>query len=123
MLESFRLCTILLGYYDLSLAHSAPSDPPQNVSGVPTSPRSISLTWQPPSIPNGVIREYRISITEQDNSQSRQLTTTSLGHQITELHPYYTYSIRVAAVTVAEGPNSIAIQIQTYQDGNYINRV
>ena len=104
----------------ISLTLSAPSDPPQNVIGVPTSSRSISLSWQPPSIPNGVIRQYRVSFTEQDSSQSWQLTTTSLGRQITGLHPYYTYSVRVAAVTIAEGPNSSVIQIQTYQDGNYI---
>ena len=106
-----------------SLALSAPSGPPQNVIGVPTSSRSISLSWQPPSIPNGVIREYRISITEQDSSQSWKLTTTFLARQITGLHPYYIYSVRVAAVTVAEGPNSTAIQIRTYQDGNYITTV
>ena len=34
----------------------------------------------------------------------------------TELHPYYTYEIVVAAVTVAVGPYSIPVQITTPED-------
>ena len=34
----------------------------------------------------------------------------------TELHPYYTYEIVVAAVTVAVGPYSMPVQITTPED-------
>ena len=101
-------------YFTHSLA---PSDPPQSVRGVPTSSRSISLSWQPPSTPNGAISAYYIIITELNTSISETVTTQNLEKQVIRLHPYYTYSIRVAAVTVAEGPYSSPIQIQTYQDG------
>lgn len=98
---------------------SAPLGPPQSVSCVPITSRSIFLTWQPPSTPNGIIRNYRINITEQDNSRSWQIISRSPEELITELHPYYIYSVSVAAVTVAEGPYSVHIQIRTYQDGKW----
>lgn len=120
----YKCCGLL---YDCRWIHtsiciiSAPSDPPQSVSGVPTSPTTITLTWQPPSAPNGVISEYRINITEQDTSRSWQLTSQSLVKQITGLHPYYIYSVGMTAVTVGEGPYSSYVEIQTYQDGMNIH--
>lgn len=97
-----------------------PSGPPRSLSGVAISSNTIFLSWQPPLTPNGRIRAYRINITEQETSRSWQLISQSLVKQITSLHPYYTYSIRVTAVTIAEGPYSTNITIQTEQDGKDI---
>ena len=39
---------------------------------------------------------------------------------ISSLRPYSTYHCAVAAYTVAQGPFSAIIMVQTYQDGRYI---
>ena len=39
------------------------------------------------------------------------------NYRVENLHPFYTYNIRIAAVTVATGSRSDAIFIQTLEDG------
>ena len=97
----------------LSLAPPAP----QNVSGVPTGSTSLSLYWSPsPNYQNqsGRIRYYHINITD---ATTRRFTTNNTQLTVSSLHPYSTYQCTVAAVTVAQGPPSTPITIQTYQDG------
>jgi len=40
-------------------------------------------------------------------------------YRVENLRPFYTYNIRIAAVTVATGSHSDAIFIQTLEDGEY----
>ena len=49
----------------------------------------------------------------------------SLGTNFTlfSLHPYYSYSTTVTAVTVAPGPPSSPIVITTDQDGEYMQHI
>ena len=96
---------------------SASSGPPESVAGVAVSSRSILISWLPPSMPNGRIREYRIAVTEENTDTETQLISTSLSRLITGLHPFYIYSIKVTAVTVAEGPYASPIEIKTFSDG------
>ena len=98
----------------LLLAPSAP----QRVTVIPISSRAISLSWQRPIFPNGVIRHYRVKLIDQ--STARTLTSTSLNMQINGLHPYRAYSLRVAAVTVVEGSYFNEQRVQTFQDGKNV---
>jgi len=41
------------------------------------------------------------------------------NYRVENLHPFYTYNIHIAAVTVATGSRSNAIFIQTLEDGEY----
>jgi hypothetical protein len=93
---------------------AAPSVP-RSVIVTATSSRSISITWQPPTTHNGIIRQYRVRIIDQ-STFTRTLTTTLETLQITGLQPYHTYSLQVAAVTILEGPYSLMQLIQTHQD-------
>ena len=122
-----RVCALQLRYhhYALSLSLSlsplpVPSSSPAGLTGYPTGSRSLSLSWRPPAVPNGVVVRYHINVTALPTSTSWQLTSPSLAREVTGLHPYYTYSIRVAAVTVGEGPFSPAVNIRTFQDGTII---
>ena len=47
----------------------------------------------------------------------RQFTTNNTQLTVSSLHPYSTYWCTVAAVTLAQGPPSTPIMLQTHQDG------
>ena len=47
----------------------------------------------------------------------RLLADNSTSTVVTDLHPYYTYSFKVAAVTIAAGPQSIAVTAKTLESG------
>ena len=81
----------------------------------------IYLTWEPPppSQVNGIIREYRLNVTEDVTGTVLQYTTTPTDRQITvgPLHPYYIYHCFAAAVTVGLGPYTSSFTLQTEEDG------
>ena len=81
--------------------------------------RAISLSWSPPpaSGTNGVIREYRINVTEVETQRVFTLTSTTTSIAIQSLHPYYTYSCVVSAYTVGYGPYTTVFNITTPEDG------
>ena len=89
---------------------------PQNVGGVATSSTSLRLHWNPPPYQHqsGRIQNYRIRIM---TNTLRQFTTNRTWLDVSSLHPYSTYWCTVAAITVAQGPQSTPITVQTNQDG------
>ena len=98
----------------------APTAAPQNVTGFATGSRSLSLYWSsaPSQHWNGRVRSYHVNITDVFTNAVRWFRayrTTRLTAFF--LQPYSTYRCTVAAVTVAQGPQSAPITIQTYQDG------
>jgi len=99
----------------------APSSPPQSVGLSPVSSTSLSISWTAPfaSDRNGIIREYRINITEVITGRVIYLTSSSTSVVAVGLHPYYNYTCVIAAVTVAAGPFSQTVQITTPEDGRY----
>ena len=101
------------------LLHTAPSSPPQNVEGSAANSTSIQLTWQPPvlSSQNGIIQHYVVSVIEDETMRQFQLTSSTTSISAIGLHPYFTYSFTIAAVTVGQGPYSQAMSIQTLEDG------
>ena len=45
------------------------------------------------------------------------MQTTFTNLTLTNLHPYYTYTVLVLAFTIAPGPYSTAMTVQTPQEG------
>lgn len=96
-----------------------------NLSGNAISSSELSLSWNPPSVHlrNGLIEYYIITLNElpTDSSlsfnKSEQLNSDLIEFIIPGLHPFYRYSISIAAFTVAEGPKSNAIILETLEDG------
>ena len=90
-----------------------------NVQVVATYSRTVELVWTPPPMQqqNGIIRRYIVNLTS--TSDGRQLirysqATTTLVHN---LHPFTNYTCSVSAETVAPGPFSPAVLVQTPEDG------
>jgi hypothetical protein len=94
----------------------APYGPPLNVSIEILSSSSVNISWSPPiqHLQNGIIQEYILSIWIGDSTTTKH---TNISYAIIEyLHPHYTYSVAVAAITVASGPFSIATKFTMPQD-------
>ena len=101
--------------------YTAPDGSPENVTGMATDSITIDLSWDPPpqQLQNGYIVEYRVNVTETDTGDSFSVTTTDTSLVVTSLHPYYTYSCIVAAVTTGVGPYSTVINITTEEAGMF----
>ena len=80
---------------------------------------SFTLTWQPPSFEgsNGVIRQYVIQVLEVDTGMTFMETSNVTEVILEGLHPFYSYSCRIAAETIGVGPFSFPITVQLNEDG------
>ena len=101
------------------MTFSAPSAPPEELVAASISSTSFVLSWSPPPISqqNGIIREYRVNITEIQTGLSIILNSTSTSVSALSLHPYYTYECTVSAYTVGGGPYSEVFTVTTSEDG------
>ena len=90
-----------------------------NLTITPINSTSISLSWFPPPVidRNGLIREYRINVTEVDTGNGFQLVSLTTLLAMPSLHPDYTYQCTVSAYTVAIGPFSEVVSAKTLEDG------
>lgn len=79
------------------------------------------MDWdQPPEEKlNGILRQYKINITEDITGKRLQFITGPYPTEITvgPLHPDYTYHCTVVAYTVGEGPHTSILPIRTKEDG------
>ena len=103
------------------LFYAAPSSPPQILHAESLSSTVILITWVPPPSEdwNGIIQSYTLIIVEvvsnttftyQQQAQQTQLLIESL-------HPYYAYTLTLAAETVKLGPFTSPLTITTGEDG------
>ena len=119
-----RLCqysntSVVLRMHTLHLHFStAPASPPTNITGRATDSTTIVLSWSPPppGDQNGIIRSYNISVLEQDTGREFSRTSVNTEESFHSLHPFYIYSVTITATTVAPGPPSSPIMVQTEED-------
>ena len=132
----YTLTALLLHRFILTFFHSsfnhvhaslvtAPSSAPANLLLVSVSSTSLRVSWDQilAQDSNGVIRRYSIHLTEMDTEKESSYSSLTRHHVITGLHPYYTYSCKVAAVTISSGPFSQPTEIQMPEDGAYIGEM
>ena len=103
-----------------------PTGPPQGVEVQSEDPTTLVLSWQPPAPENqnGIIVHYIINITEMETGRLLSFTavnTTTLS--VPTLHPFYTYTCIVAAVTVGLGPYSATVEVKLPEDGKQVYSV
>ncbi len=58
--------------------------------------------------------------TVRETEEQFHLNTTDVFLNIGSLHPYYTYTFSVTAVTIGQGPYDDPLTVRTLQDGNLI---
>ena len=97
-----------------------PSGPPRNLATTDVTSRSISLTWDPPiaANQNGIIRAYFINMTVLESGENIQFMSNSTDRDFVMLHPYYTYTFIISAVTIGPGPPSAVHNVLTAEEGN-----
>ena len=102
--------------------NTAPSSAPISLSVSAVDSLSIFLSWSPPlaSDHNGIIRSYSIKVTAISDIYTDVFSFSTLAttFNTSVLSPFTTYSVQVAAVTVATGPFTSAYNVTTQQDGN-----
>ena len=101
--------------------HIVPSASPSAISATAINPSTLSLSWNPlaSSSANGIVREYIVDVFVQDLSEHYHYSTVNASLILTELHPYYTYTVYVAAVTIGRGPFSAGHTIRMPQNGTH----
>lgn len=72
-----------------------------------------------PSGHNGIIRSYRVFLRDQTTNEQTEVDTVGSSQSITlsNLEPFRTYRVTVAAHTIAQGPLSAPLQFTTLEDG------
>ena len=100
---------------------TAPSEAPLNLAGHAVNSTTIALWWDTIAVENqnGIIRHYLVSVMEVETDELDVYTAVGTQLNISGLHPYYTYTCVVAAVTNSVGPFSRNISIITPQGGKY----
>ena len=79
----------------------------------------LNVTWLAPPLDqqNGIITHYVIKIVEVISSISFQYKSNTTWLFVGDLHPYYTYNITIAAVTIEQGPFLSGITITMPETG------
>ena len=97
-----------------------PTAAPDNLRVDELGPNYAELSWDEPSSDehNGIIRFYTLFIVEEETSTNFTLTSSNTRILMTTLHPFYHYSVTVAAVTTSPGPFSQQLTFRTMQTGS-----
>ena len=102
-----KLCIAILNYLTIGCFLTEP-EIPRNLTVVNSTYTTVTLSWLPPSEPNGIIIRYDLEYIKPGDILFTRLfpfNNTDLTRTITGLSPGTTYLIRVAAVTVVgRGP-------------------
>ena len=76
---------------------------PVNLTVTINNSTSVTLTWNAPAMPNGIIQNYAITILDDNMNSVQNQTVSNLMAVITELTHNTSYMVNVSAVTVRSG--------------------
>lgn len=100
---------------------AVPSSPPLNLIVYVQNSTHAIVIWEDPNQDqhNGVITHYVINIIEMDTLDPHPiLTVFSPPFKLSDLHPYYTYQVRIAAATsIGEGPYTQLVSFRMDEAG------
>ena len=116
------------GPFSVSITVTTPEDapeaPPVTITQSDVMSRSVVLSWLAPRSDrqNGIIRHYILEAYENDtgNTLTYQTPSDQTRFVVNNLHPFYTYTIRVQAVTVSPGPPSLSLIVNTMEDSKSV---
>ena len=98
--------------------HVVPSSPPNDVTVTLQSSSVVFITWSAPdkSHQNGVIQHYILSLLEEETGWLREETSPGTNVTIAHLHPSFTYTMNISAVTIGIGAK-LTLSFQMPEDG------
>jgi len=83
---------------------------PINVLASAVNSSTVEVTWDPPTITNGILRYYTVVYGSSDGMEMMEVNSSDVIVLVSGLDPFTNYTFYVLAVTVApsEASNSIA---------------
>lgn len=80
---------------------------------------SVKVSWNPPQfqLQNGIIVDYILQISGEDTAEDFEFHSFEEFVTVFNLHPFYTYTFTIAAVTIDVGPYSPAVAFQMPEEG------
>ena len=95
-----------------------PTSPPQNVTITSQNSTQVAFEWSPPPAIeiNGHLQFYIVQLTESRTGRGWSITVSDTQIELDFLHPYYTYTFTVAAVTIGHGSYSDTYMFVTDED-------
>uniref|UniRef100_A0A5F9CBR5 receptor protein-tyrosine kinase n=1 Tax=Oryctolagus cuniculus TaxID=9986 RepID=A0A5F9CBR5_RABIT len=111
-------CSCNAGYEEGGFSCQAPS-PVMTIKKERTSRNSISLSWQEPEHPNGIILDYEVKYYEKQEQETSYTILRARGTNVTisSLKPDTTYVFQIRARTAAGyGTNSRKFEFETSPD-------
>ena len=113
----------LIDTFIISYSLTAPKDPPRNVVINRTTSNSITLSWDPPLEPNGVIEGYDVRYYERESPNKLNIddNVKRRVHTISDLEPWRYYRILVACQSSGGlGPYSESVEQRTDPGGRVL---
>ena len=91
---------------------------PLNVTAEAIDSTAVRASWQEPTFPNGIIREYIVNISDGDIIVASSTVAGDIfSVDLSGLQPYTLYSVEVYAVTVETGEPSDIATVRTSEAG------
>lgn len=114
----YSTCGIFIQFI-FTYIHTAPSSSPEHFQATVTGSRSIYFEWDPPppEEQNGIVRQYTITMLEVETGEAIITVSSANSLTVSTLKPYTTYVCSIVAETIAAGPSSQILQVQTQEDG------
>ena len=109
-------------------------DPPQSVAVLVINSTAVEVTWDPPSIINGILRYYTVVYRSIDDMEMMEVNSSDVtssgmgsgsgsgmivgfGFIVSGLNPFTDYTFYVLAVTVAPSEPSDNVTVVTNEAG------
>uniref|UniRef100_A0A8C7VH67 Protein tyrosine phosphatase receptor type Q n=1 Tax=Oncorhynchus mykiss TaxID=8022 RepID=A0A8C7VH67_ONCMY len=90
----------VLIYISFSIIDAVPFDPPQNVSLVNLTFSSVTVLWQPPTQPNGILLHYTLYYSD-NTTVTEQVSYTDLSYCLSGLRGGQNYSLWLTSSTIS----------------------
>ena len=79
--------------------------------------KSVTLTWKPPTEPNGFITEYQFQCSGESHAVNSNVMGSQTTNTLSRLLPYTNYSCSITAHTSVGGGPAATTSVTTLQDG------
>ena len=91
---------------------------PLNVTAAVINSTAVQASWQEPTFPNGIIKQYIVNISNGGVVEASSTVTGDIfSADLSGLQPYTLYSVQVYAVTVETGEPSDNVIVRTSEAG------
>jgi len=78
---------------------------------------TVEITWDPPSITNGILRYYIVVYGNSDDMEMMEVNSGNVTVLVSGLDPFTNYTFYVLAVTVAPSEPSDNVTVVTSEAG------